>query len=275
MSLMEIEQRPTSRVERKRMEARARIRAAAETLMRANGFEAVKIQEITDTADVGHGTFYTHFKTKMDVLVPILRTKAHRLTEQLDDLTADMKDPADVVSVSVRHLLTAIANDPLWSWFLFKSDLPMEQIREATGESAKRDMQLGVETGRFIDHEGATLEPFLLGALAGVIRDRFEAGLDQQTIEHCAHLLLLILGIQNEEALTLSRTPLPHFRRANRSAFNLHRQVFKAFHETRENPLGFSNDFNLFEAFHDFFPQHPSLQPGHAIPPPAMNAKTK
>ena len=209
MSLMEIEQRPTSRVERKRMEARSRILAAAETLMRANGFEAVKIQEITDTADVGHGTFYTHFKTKMDVLVPILRTKAHRLTEQLDDLTADMKDPADVVSVSVRHLLTAIANDPLWSWFLFKSDLPMEQIREATGESVRRDIQLGVDTGRFIDHEGATLEPFLLGALAGVIRDRFEAGLDQQTIEHCAHLLLLILGIQNEEALTLSRRTLP------------------------------------------------------------------
>jgi len=206
---MEIEQRPTSRVERKRMEARSRILAAAETLMRANGFEAVKIQEITDTADVGHGTFYTHFKTKMDVLVPILRTKAHRLTEQLDDLTADMKDPADVVSVSVRHLLTAIANDPLWSWFLFKSDLPMEQIREATGESVRRDIQLGVDTGRFIDHEGATLEPFLLGSLAGVIRDRFEAGLDQQTIEHCAHLLLLILGIQNEEALTLSRRTLP------------------------------------------------------------------
>jgi AcrR family transcriptional regulator len=209
MSLMEIEHRPTSRVERKRLEARSRILSAAEQLMRAKGFDAVKIQEITDTADVGHGTFYTHFKTKMDVLVPILRTKAHGLTEQLDNLTRDMKDPAEVVSISVRHLLTAIANDPLWSWFLFKSDLPMEQIREATGESAKRDIQMGVDTGRFIDHDGGTLEPFLLGALAGVIRDKFEEGLNQKTIENSAHILLLILGVQNDEALTLSRTQLP------------------------------------------------------------------
>ncbi|MCE7999103.1 MAG: TetR/AcrR family transcriptional regulator [Rhodobiaceae bacterium] len=209
MDLMEIAQPPISRVERKRMRARARILEAAEELMRAKGFDPVKIQDITDVADVGHGTFYTHFKTKMDVLVPIVRTKARKVTEQLDDLTGDMSDPAEVVSVSIRHMLTEISKDPLWTWFLFKSDLPMDQIREASGESAKRDIQNGIAAGRFIDHQEETLEPFLLGALVGIIRDKFETGLDQPIIENCAYLLLLILGIEKEEAHKLSCTPLP------------------------------------------------------------------
>ncbi|HBM87789.1 MAG TPA: hypothetical protein DD437_04515 [Rhodobiaceae bacterium] len=209
MDLIEMERTPVSRVERKRLQARARILEAAEELMRARGFDAVKIQDITDVADVGHGTFYTHFKTKMDVLVPIVRTKARQLTERLDELTRDMEDSADVVSISVRHMLTAIAKDPLWAWFLYKSDLPMDQIREASGESAKRDIQNGIETGRFIEHDEITLEPFLLGALAGVIRDKFETGLDQPVIENCAYILLLILGVEKEEARKLSCTPLP------------------------------------------------------------------
>ncbi len=209
MDFLEIEQPPISRVERKRMRARARILEAAEELMRAKGFDPVKIQDITDVADIGHGTFYTHFKTKMDVLVPIVRTKARRVTERLDDLTRDMTDPADVVSVSVRHMLTEISKDPLWSWFLYKSDLPMDQIREASGDSAKRDIQNGIEAGRFIGHDEETLESFLLGALVGVIRDKFETGLDQSIIENCAYILLLILGIEKEEARKLSRARLP------------------------------------------------------------------
>ena len=43
MDLTEIEQPPISRVERKRMQARTRILEAAQALMRARGFEVVKI----------------------------------------------------------------------------------------------------------------------------------------------------------------------------------------------------------------------------------------
>ncbi len=209
MDLMEIEQPQISRVERKRKQARARILTAAENLMRAHGFDAVKIQDITDAADVGHGTFYTHFKTKMDVLVPILRAKARQVTEHVDELTKEMTDPAYVVSVSVRHMLLAISNDPLWTWFLVKSELPMDQIREASGESAKRDIEKGIDTGRFINHDKATLEPFLLGAITGVIRGRFDLGIDHTMIDNCAFLLLLMLGVEKEEARKLSCTPLP------------------------------------------------------------------
>ena len=50
-----------SRVERKRRDARDRIIRQAESLMRNQPIDDITIQDITDAADIGHGTFYLHF----------------------------------------------------------------------------------------------------------------------------------------------------------------------------------------------------------------------
>ena len=65
-----------SRVERKRQAARERIIQAAERLMRSRPVEEVTISDITSAADVGHGTFYLHFSSKYEVLVPIVQAVA-------------------------------------------------------------------------------------------------------------------------------------------------------------------------------------------------------
>jgi AcrR family transcriptional regulator len=209
MSLMEVEHEPIGRVQRKRLEARARILHAAETLMRAKGFDGVKIQEITDAADVGHGTFYTHFKTKMDVLTPIIEMKASRLTARVDQLTTKLKDPAEVVSVSLRHLLTAIAQDTLWTWFLRRSELPMVQLRKGCGASPARDIGNGIRAERFTAHDPQTLEPFLLGALTGIIRNETKGQMETDAIDDCARMFLMLLGLSAEEAQAISTKPLP------------------------------------------------------------------
>ena len=50
-----------SRVARKKQETRARILAVSEELMRVRPIDQVTIKDITDAADVGHGSFYLHF----------------------------------------------------------------------------------------------------------------------------------------------------------------------------------------------------------------------
>ena len=114
------------RVERRRREARAKILAAAEGLLRGDSVEEVTIAQITAAADVGHGTFYLHFESKHDVMVAIAREHAAKLTARLDLLTAGIADPAEVVAVAVRYVLRAIKEDRLWSWFILGSGMPMQ-----------------------------------------------------------------------------------------------------------------------------------------------------
>jgi AcrR family transcriptional regulator len=63
MTLME-----PSRRERKKEETRQRIFEAAVSLFRERGFEATTVDEITEKADVGRGTFFNYFPRKEAVL---------------------------------------------------------------------------------------------------------------------------------------------------------------------------------------------------------------
>lgn len=57
-----------SRRERKKEETRRRIFEAAIALFREKGFEATTVDEITEKADVGRGTFFNYFPKKESVL---------------------------------------------------------------------------------------------------------------------------------------------------------------------------------------------------------------
>jgi len=57
-----------TRHQRRRIQTRKGLVQAAVELVIEKGYEAVTIQDITDRADLGRGTFYVHFKDKEDVV---------------------------------------------------------------------------------------------------------------------------------------------------------------------------------------------------------------
>src|SRR6476661_2837885 len=70
---------------RRREETRARLVEAAKALFARQGVDNTRIQEITDEADVGFGSFYNHFQSKEALIEAGLaasacRTKASRCT---------------------------------------------------------------------------------------------------------------------------------------------------------------------------------------------------
>jgi AcrR family transcriptional regulator len=58
---------PRNRHERRRLQTRNLLIQAALQLVLEKGYDAISIQDITDRADLGRGTFYIHFKSKEDV----------------------------------------------------------------------------------------------------------------------------------------------------------------------------------------------------------------
>ncbi|MEM9174670.1 MAG: TetR/AcrR family transcriptional regulator [Myxococcota bacterium] len=59
---------PLGRRERKKLEVRSRIYAAARELFAKQGFEATTVDEIAHTADVAPATFFNHFQSKQAML---------------------------------------------------------------------------------------------------------------------------------------------------------------------------------------------------------------
>jgi len=59
---------PISRHERRRRQTHKLLTQAALELVLERGYDAISIQDITERADVGRGTFYLHFKDKEEVI---------------------------------------------------------------------------------------------------------------------------------------------------------------------------------------------------------------
>lgn len=75
-----------SRRERKKEDTRRRIFEAAIELFRAKGFEATTVDEITEKADVGRGTFFNYFPKKESVLAWLSEEKLVAAEQNLHEI---------------------------------------------------------------------------------------------------------------------------------------------------------------------------------------------
>ena len=76
------------------------------SLIREKGFEALTVQDIIDRADVGRSTFYTHFKSKEDLLagsVEMMRSSLRKVQRQA---IARSAKPDERVFAFTRELFT-------------------------------------------------------------------------------------------------------------------------------------------------------------------------
>src|SRR5512137_919895 len=69
----------STRHERRRLQTRQQLMQATLDLVLEKGYAAVSVQDITDRADLGRGTFYIHFKDKDEVLWTAFREQFEQL----------------------------------------------------------------------------------------------------------------------------------------------------------------------------------------------------
>ncbi len=196
------------RVARRRARVRGRILDVARRLMTERGVENVTIDDIADAADIARRSFYHHFPTKHDLLVPIARARTRALNRRIDETVAAIADPAEVVATAMRHGLRALVRDDLCRWFVLSSGLPQQRLQEGLGESGMRDVQGGVERGRFHVRNAAVARLLVTGAFVAVLGARAEGTLADADADDAVEHLLRLLGIGVSEARDIAHRPL-------------------------------------------------------------------
>ncbi|OUL92911.1 TetR/AcrR family transcriptional regulator, partial [Paraburkholderia hospita] len=78
---------------RRKRETRGRLLDAALRLMAEKGMEGVAINEITEAADVGFGSFYNHFESKEAIYAILVDNVFEDFADMLDRLAGGLSDP--------------------------------------------------------------------------------------------------------------------------------------------------------------------------------------
>jgi AcrR family transcriptional regulator len=200
---------PSDRHARRREQTRSRLVAATKALIARQGVESTRIQEITDEADVGFGSFYNHFPSKEAIIEAVLADTIATQAAEIDALTAQLDDAAEVIAAAHRTFVRRAATDPDWGWLLLRLDVSHNVLRTALGPYALNDLQRGTASGRL-----HVADPTIaLYAMGGMLLAAMRAVLDgaappDADVLH-AEGVLRLLGLDREEARELARRPLP------------------------------------------------------------------
>jgi AcrR family transcriptional regulator len=118
-----------SRRERKKKETREKIFSNAMQLFRLQGFTATSVEQITQQADVGKGTFYNYFSTKEAVISEFSRRSCQ----------AVVNNGRQMPSSSTRQRLGTLLRD--WTEFMI-NDREIAWVTVRNREGADYDLSL-------------------------------------------------------------------------------------------------------------------------------------
>jgi AcrR family transcriptional regulator len=208
---------------RRKRETREKLLHAAFELIARKGIDAVAINEITEHADVGFGSFYNHFESKDAIYDAVLDAVFEQFGDALEQITRDLEDPAEVVATCVRHTLGRARREPLWGSFLLREGFKPQGITRGLGARLRRDIQKGIRLKRFVVPDPLMAVLMTGGGVMAAIAAELAVseggaalaerlGFDVRNVETRATVAVLLgLGVREEDARRIVKRPLPPF----------------------------------------------------------------
>ncbi|MGL4177032.1 MAG: TetR/AcrR family transcriptional regulator [Dermatophilaceae bacterium] len=202
----------SGRHERRRARTRQALIGAARQFLAEHGSLNVSIQQLTDAADVGFGSFYNHFSSKRELERAAITDVLEAHGRMLDERTAHLADPAEVFATSLRLTMRLVDTDPQTAQILVRTGFTYV-MDETSGiyPRALRDIKRAMSAGRFPVQDTDIMLAATGGALLAMVqltlRDR--GRVDGSSIELLTMQLLRGFGMPSRSARAVAFRPLP------------------------------------------------------------------
>ena len=210
--------RPAGRRERRRTEIRERLYRAALGLFAERGYFETTVEDITEAADVGKGTFFNHFPTKEHVLAAFGMERI----AAIEHVYEEARHSGGPVLPLLRELATTMAGQTKESPALLRAIY----AAHATCTPVREELQKRLQQGRRV-----MAQIFALG------QERMEVRRDIPAIELARRTQLIFMGV----ALGWAMNPEGSLRKAGEDIWNLYFPSLEAkaakgpHHSTRKN----------------------------------------
>ncbi len=130
---------PLGRRQRRRAETRDRIFRSALRLFAEQGFMATTVEEITEAADVGKGTFFNYFRNKEDVLSALAEVQLDKYAHAIQAAESGALTPRE----ALRDLWLRLPEEPGRSPALVRSLMVVFLTSTAVRQKMTRSLEHG------------------------------------------------------------------------------------------------------------------------------------
>ena len=200
-----------TRLDRRKARTRQALIDAAVRLIADGRGERASIQEITEAADIGFGSFYNHFESKDQLFETASSEVLERWGHMIDRASAGITDPAEVFSISLRLSARLSWTHPEVARFITGAGLDLLDAPGGLAPRALRDIQAGQAAGQFSVADPEVALSAVAGGLIGLLRlhQRHPERLEESSVDELAEACLRLLGLPAAKARRLAGLPLP------------------------------------------------------------------
>jgi len=189
-----------TRTERQRLRTRRLLLDAGRTLIASKGVAGLRIQEITEHADIALGSFYNYFGSKEELLEAVI-------TESLSDLASavitdvdDDTDPAEVVALANLRVIRLAYDEPDFARLIVNIGHSEALFGHAVHPHARIAVERGIKNGRFVVADIEVLLTAVIGGAFALIREILDGRHGEHAHKAFARHVLAALGVPAGEA---------------------------------------------------------------------------
>ncbi len=200
----------SGRSDRRRARTRNALITAAQRILAERGTTEVAVQDITDEADVGLGSFYNHFTTKAELFEAAVLDLLDDFGGRIVAARTGIDDPAERVAIGIRSTCRLAGTHPAVARILVLSGSAFLVADRGLAPLALQDIRDGVQVGRFTVSTPALALAVVGGSVLSFLQIRLTGGeLDDGHADDLASVVLTSLGVPPEQATEIARRPLP------------------------------------------------------------------
>lgn len=199
-----------NRMSRQRQKTRERLIDAALSVMARKGADAATINDITEAADVGFGSFYNYFASKEEIVWVALDALFDRIGAKIDNVAGSIADPLQALSSALRIFVGLIIAKPEWAGFVLRVSTMPGFTKVGLFARLYRDIHAAREAGRLCLVDPELVTHAVGGAMLFLVVALQEGDLPPaEAPARIAAMVLRILGVDEAEIARLVNLPLP------------------------------------------------------------------
>ena len=185
--------REQSTGKKKRERTRSALLDSAISVFASKGFEATRITDITNHAELANGTFYNYYQDKDELLRDVASGLAVEITGRINDEMEGLTHGPTRVALATARLLHVARQEPEWLNVLLEGVFIVPELQSATVQYLRQDLDMGIAQGHFT----IEINLLLINQILALIRAALllDPGMSDATIRQTCEAVLRLLGL--------------------------------------------------------------------------------
>lgn len=186
---------------KKRERTRSALLDSAISVFASKGFEATRIIDITNHAELANGTFYNYYQDKDEVLRDVAAGLAVEITGRINEEMEGLIHGPTRVALATARLLQIARQEPEWLNVLLEGVFIVPEMQSATVQYLRQDLEMGIEQGHFTIEINLLLVNQILALIRAALL--LDQDMSDATIKQTCEAVLRMLGTPPRRAAKL------------------------------------------------------------------------